>query len=459
MAGLEVVALEKVGEEFVLEIEITSNRPDWVSILGVAREVSAIYGLKLQNLKLKEPKISPKDFYSVKLFLADRQDCPFYSARVITDVQVCPSPEWLKKRLESLGCRSVNNIVDITNYYLFELGQPLHAFDLDKLNSKEIRVRRASVDEKITTLDGENRLLSPEILVIADSHHPIAVAGIMGGKETEVTFKTRNILLESAVFNPVLVRRGKQKLGLQSESAYRFERGVDLEGASQASLAAQQLILKLASGKPAGFVHLGKTQVTPPEIGLDLVYLNKLLGINIPILKVKQILNRLGLWVKTKTQNSLTVKIPSFRQDLKLPVDLVEEIARIYGYAEIPQTLPAVKPGPKASITRDIVGNIKNILSSLGLDEAITYSLVDRALLNKSGVNTDAGLIEILNPLSREQEVLRPELLPSLIRAVAYNLDQQQERVSIFEVANVFSGQAGVVTQEPLLGIALCGIK
>ncbi|MFH0917937.1 MAG: phenylalanine--tRNA ligase subunit beta [Candidatus Omnitrophota bacterium] len=459
MAGLEIVSLEKIGEDFVLEIEITSNRPDWLSVLGIAREVSAICGLKLKTANFQEPKIKSPDLWPLKISVANQQDCPFYSARIISGVRVGPSPEWLKKRIESLGCRSVNNIVDITNYYLLELGQPLHAFDLDKLSSPEIKVRRAKTDEKMVTLDGATRLLGPEILVIADAHNPIAIAGIMGGKATEVTLKTRNILLESAIFNPVLVRRAKQKLGVQSESAYRFERGVDGQAVKRVSLAAQELILKLAFGRPCGFRSLGTTGAIHPAINLKLAYLNKLLGLVIPGSKVKQILNRLGLQVKTKTRNILSVKVPSFRQDLKLPVDLIEEVARIYGYAKIPSTLAAIKPGSKVSGPRDSIDDIKNILVGLGLYEAITYSLVDRDLLKKSGINIDAGLIEIVNPLSKEQEVLRPTLWPSLIRALTYNLDQQQERVNIFEIANVFSGQAKAVVEELCLGIALCGVN
>lgn len=457
MAGLEVVSLEQKEGDFVLEIEITSNRPDWLSVLGIAREVSAIYGLPLKTVKPKEPKIKSKDLWPIKISVTNKQDCSFYSARIISNLQVGLSPQWLKKRVESLGCRSVNNVVDITNYCLLELGQPLHAFDLDKLSQKEIRVRRAKVDEKIITIDGATRLLGPDILVIADTDKPIAIAGIMGGKETEVTLKTRNILLESAVFNPVLLRRAKQKLGLQSESAYRFERGVDLGVVKKASLVAQELILKLAFGKPSGFKSLGAAKVTPPVINLDIAYLNKLLGVAMPVLKVKQILNRLGLQVKAKTSNNLTVKVPSFRQDLKLPADLVEEVARIYGYAKILPTFPAVKPGKINLNKRDLICDLKNILCGLGLSEVITYSLVDRDLLKKSGINTDAGLIAISNPLSKEQEILRPALWPSLIRALAYNLNQHQERVNIFEMANVFSGQADAVKEEPWLGIVLCG--
>ena len=393
MAGLEVVSLEQIQGDFVFEIEITSNRPDWLSVLGVAREVAAITNSKLKNNKKNLPKWQ-KDS-PLKIKIEDKKDCPLYTARIIKNVKVGPSPEWLRKRLELIGCRSVNNIVDITNYILFELGQPLHAFDLDKLSQNEIKVRRAKAEEKIVTIDGVARVLSQEVLVIADAHKLIAIAGIMGGKETEVTPKTRNILLESAVFNPMLVRRAKQKLGLQSESAYRFERGVDLEAVNSAALAAGELILKLASGEPSDSVSLGSSKRIHPVINLDVIYLNKLLGTAIPILKVKQILNRLGLVVKTKSKNILMVNVPSFRQDLRLPVDLVEEVARIYGYDEIPQTLPAVKPSRKVSDQQDAVSGIKNILSSLGLDEAITYSLVDRELLKKSGIDVTTGLIEM----------------------------------------------------------------
>lgn len=459
MAGLEVVSLEEVEGDFVLEIEITSNRVDWLSVLGIAREVSAITGAKLKIPSLKKTKIKTKKCCPVKISVNDKKDCSFYSGRIICDVKVASSPEWLKKRLASLGCRSVNNIVDITNYILFETGQPLHAFDLDALNQQEIKVRRAKAGEKIVTIDGQPRILNPEILVIADKNNPVAIAGIMGGKDTEVSPKTCNILLESAVFNPILVRRAKQKLALGSESAYRFERGVDLEIAQSASLAAQELILKIACGKPCAYKSLGITKITGIVINLDLAYVNKILGVNITAAKIKQILSSLGLSVKTKTKSILMVKVPSFRQDLKSAIDLVEEIARIYGYAQIPQTIPAIKPAGNITDKTDTISGIKNTLSSLGLNEVITYSLVDRALLTKSGFEIDSGLIEILNPLSREQEVLRPTLLPSLIRCLAYNLNQQPQNLKIFEIANIFSGSNNSTQEELCLGVALCATE
>jgi len=457
MAGLEVVSLEEMGKDFVFEIEITSNRPDWLSILGVAREISAITGSKLKVVQ--GPKIKIKGLKPVEISVVDKKDCPFYSAMIIRDVKVAPSPEWLKKRLESLGCRSVNNIVDITNYILFESGQPLHAFDLDKLSQQAICVRRARPNESITTIDGQQKMLNNEILVIADRNKPLAIAGVMGGKETEVTDSTSNILLESAAFSPVVVRRGRQRLGLQSESSYRFERGVDVESAQNATLSALKLIAELAFGKPYAYKSIGSIKSTRSAIRLEMCYISRALGVNIPVLKVKQILSGLGFTAKTRGKDSLMVKAPGFRQDIKAQIDLVEEIARIYGYDKIPLSLPAVKPHKIIPGSRDIVSDIKIILRGLGLQEAVTYSLVDRNLLVKSGINKNAPSVEILNPLSKEQEVLRSSLLPSLIRTLSYNLDQQQESINIFEVANIFTAKSDSPIEELSLGIALCGTK
>lgn len=459
MAGLEVVGLEKQAGDFVFEIEITSNRPDWLSVLGVAREVSAIYGAKLKKPGLVAPKREIAAGAAFSISVTDPKDCPFYSGRVITGVQVGPSPEWLQKDLAALGCRSVNNVVDITNYCLFAFGQPLHAFDLDKLRQGRIKVRRAQAGEQLITIDGQTRALDPGMLVIADAQRPVAVAGIMGGLDTEVTPATRNILLESAVFNPILIRRAKQKLGLQSESAYRFERGVDLEAVSSTAREAQRMILSLAGGKPAGVKNVGTDRAAKRKISLDMEYLNRLLGTQLSSPKVKAILKSLGLWVSAKGENLLSVGIPCFRQDLKQPVDLVEEVARIYGYDKIPQTLPAVRPAVNCPGQWEAEHLIKAALQGLGLNEVITYSLIDQNLLEQAGINADTGAVYIANPLSKEQEILRPFLWPSLARAVAYNLNQQQEPISIFEIASGFQGQGSGVKEEPLLGIALSGAK
>ena len=463
MAGLEVVGLEKTKTDTVLEIEITSNRPDWLSVLGVAREVSALTQEKLKlasQLKLapvgKNKKSQTKSI-DLKLQVQSKKDCPFYSARIICDLKVGPSPDWLKSRLELLGCRSVNNVVDITNYILFTYGQPLHAFDLDLLTPGTLTVRRAVMGEEIVLIGGEKKLLGPEILVIADKQKPVALAGVMGGKSTEVTLQTHNILLESAVFNPILVRQAKQKLGLQSESAYRFERGVDPEMAKLASQEAARLITQVAGGKVGEVKFSNNFKFKPVIIKLNLQEANKLLGVNIAPLQAVKILRQLGLKIKSQSSGVLTVSVPSFRPDLKLAIDLVEELARIYGFDKIPQTFPELKAQKKIPSKVDLVSDLKSVLAALGLQEIITYSLIDRALLAHAQLQQSEAVVEILNPLSREQEILRPSLLPSLMRAVAFNLNQQQERISVFEIANIFLDHALTVQEDLFLGIALCG--
>ncbi|MDD2680059.1 MAG: phenylalanine--tRNA ligase subunit beta [Candidatus Omnitrophica bacterium] len=456
MAGLEVVALEEQAGDFIFEIEVTSNRPDWLSVLGVAREVAA-----LTRSKLKTPNFKPGARVAkgrLKIEIEHKKECPLYTARVISSVRVGPSPEWLRKRLELVGCRSVNNIVDITNYVLFELGEPLHAFDWDKLNPEKIIVRRARPGEKITTIDEEVRNLDSSALIIADKDRPVAIAGVMGGKNSEVGFGTRNILLEAAVFDPLIVRRCRQALGLQSESSYRFERGVDLDMVTKASLRAAQLIREYCSGEEASFNSSGLTKLKVKSVKLDTDRAARVLGVGIARLKIKQILSQLGFKTKQGPKKVLAVGIPSFRQDVNLEEDLIEELARIFGYARIPASLPAVKPCVTRKEKRDLACAVKKILVGLGLSEVITYSLTDKATLSSLGLGFGAQPIEIMNPLSQEQEVLRPTLIPGLGRAVALNFNQKQEYVAIFEIANVFLGE-NKPKEELTLGIALGGTR
>ncbi|MFA5149707.1 MAG: phenylalanine--tRNA ligase subunit beta [Candidatus Omnitrophota bacterium] len=456
MAGLEVVSLEEKAGDFVLEIEITSNRPDWLSVLGVAREVAAI---TRRELKAKNPKPETKIAKgNLRIEIENKKDCFLYTARIIRGIKVGPSPEWLRKRLELVGCRSVNNIVDITNYALLESGEPLHAFDLDKLNPEKIVVRRAKAGEKITTLDGQARNLNNNVLVIADKAKAVAIAGVMGGQETEVTLDTRNILLEAAVFDPIVVRRCRQALGLQSESSYRFERGVDLGMVEQTSLRAAQLIREYCFTQGVFFNSSGLAKCKERSVKLDTARAAEVLGVTIAPAKIKQALSRLGFVIKQKAKNILDVGVPSFRQDVKLEVDLIEELARIFGYERIPVSLPAVKPQVTANAKRALTSAIKEILVGLGLSEVITYSLTDKLTLNSLGFGLGVQPIEILNPLSQEQEVLRPTLIPGLGRAVSLNFNQKQEYVAIFEVSNIFLGE-NKPQEELTLGIALSGTK
>jgi len=463
MAGLEVVSLEQRGGDYIFEIEITSNRPDWLSVIGVAREVAAITGKKLQL---------PKDYgrptshvlrpteRAVSILIENKKDCPLYTATVIKGVTIAPSPDWLKQRLELLGCRPVNNIVDITNYVLFETGQPLHAFDLDKLSTLRITVRRGRKGERLAGLDGQEKILDAEVLVIADENKTVAAAGVMGGKGTEVNYATKNILLEAAVFDPALIRRSRRQLGLQTESSYRFERGVDAAVLDLARLRAVELILSISGGVCAPAQSRGSGPKKKKIINLNMAGVDKILGASITAAESVKILKLLGFGAKLKAKNNFSVEIPSFRGDVKLEADLAEEIARIHGYNRIPVSLPSFRPDASAAAAVDLVWMVKNTLAGLGLNEAITLSLVDRELAQC--FQASAGLaVEIQNPLSREQEILRTSIAPSLARCVALNLNQKQEYVNIFEVSKVFSvSPAKLNPQEQLnLGIALCGGK
>jgi phenylalanyl-tRNA synthetase beta chain len=458
MAGLEVVSLEEKEGDFVFEIEATSNRPYWLSVIGIAREVAAITGKKLKPLASLRPKAAGVQPFSIKV--ENKKDCPLYSAKIIRGVKVGPSPEWLRKRLQLVGSRSVNNIVDITNYILFEWGEPLHAFDLDKLSSQElVSVRRAKPGEKIVTIDGEEKALNQDILVIADSQAPVAVAGIMGGKDTEVAGGSRNILLEAAVFDPALIRRGRQLLKLQSESAYRFERSVDAAIVEEASLRAVELITKLSGGKCVSAKSLGVRQKRAGSISLSLSRVNKALGTAIAGGEVKNILNGLGFKSSGGVKDNLKVSLPTHRPDVKSEVDLIEEVARIFGYDKVPLTLPKVSPRIIPSLKMDLLLRIRDSLLGLGLNEVITYSLIDRMLLRVLQEGQEEGAVEILNPLSSEQELLRVSLIPSLARCVSYNLNQKQAYVNIFEIAKVFSKSTPLPLEEYSLGIAFCGSK
>lgn len=459
MAGLEVTSIDERDGDFIFEIEVTSNRPDWLSVIGIAREVAAITGKKLKIPSLASGRLTASGSNAFEIRIEDKKDCPLYTAKIIRNVKVAPSPVWLKKRLELVGLRSVNNVVDITNYILFTFGEPLHAFDLDKLSAGSISIRRAKKDEKIVTIEAVEKTLDPEILVIADEKKAVAIAGIMGGKDTEVTFNTKNILLEAAIFNPVVTRRARRKLGVQTDSSYRFERGIDPETALKASWQAVRLIEELSGGKSVLAKSTGVIKTKSKSINLATSGISKVLGVDIAPVKIKKTLTGLGFKVSARPKNNFSVTIPSFRQDIVLGQDLIEEIARIYGYDSILKTLPEIKPQINEEKIGNLVSLVKNTLVGLGLNEAITYSLIDRELLAAFSLLGLGRPIEILNPLSREQEVLRPTALPSLCARVAYNLNQKQEYVNLFEVSRIFLDASAAPREELSLSIALCGIK
>lgn len=447
MAGLEVEEIEEKDGDFVYTIEVTSNRPDWLSVLGIAREVAAITGKKLKAPAAGKILAAGKENVSVEI--EDTDDCPLYTARVIRGVRVGPSPEWMRRRLEFVGVRPVNNIVDITNYVLFERGEPLHAFDLAKIGPN-VLVRRAKAGEKITAIDGKEYALHPEVLVITDTKRPVAIAGVMGGKDTEVTGSTHDVLLEAALFDPILVRRGRQKLGLQSEASYRFERGIDPLAPDAASLRAARLMEELCCGDISGMKRAGSAVERARTISLDMDKVCRVLGAEISSGQAKKILVALGFGATAKGKKTLSVRVPSFRRDAKEDIDLIEEIARVYGYENLPSELPALAMQKMAAPS--FVPLIKETLLAQGLDEVLTYSLSDRKFsLGSSGADR---CVEVCKPLSAEQEIMRTSIVPSLCRVVAYNLNQRRPAVAIFEVARTY---AKPDREDAVLGIALSG--
>jgi len=451
MAGLEVEKTSSVKGDVIFELEITPNRPDCLNIVGIAREVSAIFNKPLKKPQQKKVSI-PKQ--KVEIHIENTNDCRRYIGALIEHVQVASSCEWLKKRLDAIDIRSINNVVDITNFCLMELGQPLHAFDFDKLIGGKIFVRRAKEGETIVTIDEVERKLDPSILVIADIKRPVAIAGVMGGKETEVTETTKNILLESAYFDPLLIRRASRKLGLTSDSSYRFERGVDMTMVGGGSRRAMGLIVNEAKGtiKKYADVFPGKSLTRIRSINVSLKRINTFLDTGLSLGRCVKILKKLGFLVTTKKE-SIKVSSPSFRGDIKCPEDVMEEIARIVGYDEIPLSYPPVAVSHvKPDSFWNFKQKIQEILLGQGLDEIITYSTTSQMMLEKSNLRHLPG-IKILNPLTKEQEVLRPSLLPSFLSVVVNNFNRGQKDLRLFEIGKIY--EQGY--EKEMLGILLVG--
>ncbi len=444
MAGLEVTCLEKFQDDYVFEIEVTSNRPDWLSVIGVAREVAAFTGKKLEIAASHEPCVmshaSKKDARPLSINIEDKNACPFYSARLIYGLKVKPSPAWLARRLQAIGLRPVNNIVDITNYVLFTFGQPLHAFDMDRMcgHNSKIIVRSARSTEEITTIDGIKRKLTPEITVISDENGAIAIAGIMGGKESEVNEATRNILLESAYFSPIATRQASRLLGISSDSSYRFERSVDKSRVARSSDLASSLTLRYAGGEIGRLYTSGSDKVSKKIISFSVKESHKLTGVDISFSKIKSILKNLEFKVLSAKNDILKIEVADFRQDIKSQADVIEEICRVYGYDNIPLSLaPISRNKIKEDAALGIEEKIREILAGAGFYEALTYSLQSRESVAKAGFNPE-NAVRLENPLSAEQEILRPSLLIGLSQALSRNLELGNRPCMFFEIGDCF---------------------
>ena len=458
MAGLPVESMKEKNGDHVLELEVTANRPDWLSYIGVAREVAAITGKKLKLPKVSIAKAHKSTNEQVKICVEDKKLCPRYTARIIRDVKVGESPAWLKGRLESMGLRPVNNIVDITNFCLFETGEPMHAFDLDKIQGNEITVRKAKRGEKITAIDGVERALSEEMLVIADSARPIAIAGVMGGVNTEVNYSTKNILLEAAYFDPISIRRTSRKLALSTESSYRFERRVDIENILYSSDRASSLICEITGGRVDKVIDLTVKAPKGLPVTLRSPKLNSVLGFDIPIAAAIKILKALGLSLKSSSKDKAVFTAPAFRADLNSEVDLIEEVARVFGYNKIPGTVPpVVETSGKLPPVTYISGRIRNILSGLGYDEAVTYSLLSGKIIEMSDPKAASNAVTLKNPLSAEQEAMRPSMFPGMLGAVLWNINRRNKDIKLFEIGHVYSKAGDGFTEKQQLGLCITG--
>ena len=475
--------LGRAGGDVVYDLEITPNRPDWNSVIGIAREIAAVSGNKLKipenkfdgasvpasrsseaNAARQEPRPTAAELVGVHI--EDPELCPRYTARVVKGVKIGPSPDWLRSALEKVGIRSINNVVDVTNYVMLEIGQPLHAFDYHLISRNSGResaqmkseradvgcykptivVRRAAAGEKFKTLDNVERALTNEMLLIADEQKGIALAGVMGGQNTEINEKTADVLIESAYFSPTNIRRTSKALGLRSESSYRFERGADIGICDWASQRAAQLILETAGGQLAeGVVDAYPKPVEPKQITLRHHKVTELLGIELKPEECEYYLGQLGLKALNRkarpvsasgAPEPVTFQIPTFRVDLKREVDLIEEIARLHGVDKIPATPPRGAIGTNEfDVVHDQIAEARRLLTGLGLHEAQGQTLISGDEWRMTG---DANIL-LANPLSSDMDLLRPSLLPGLIHSLRHNVSRKNCDVALFEIGRVFA--------------------
>ena len=453
MAGLEVEKVTPFKGDTVFELEITPNRPDCLSILGIAREAAAIFN-KSRKFPAAKDRVWPREQCAIRI--DDRAGCARYIGTVIEGVAVQKTAAGIAKRLEALGVRSINNIVDITNFCLMETGQPLHAFDYDKLAGGEINVRRARSGEKIITLDNVERVLDPSILVIADGRRPVAIAGIMGGKDTEVTADTKNIILESAAFDPVLIRRASRKLGLSSDSSYRFERGIDGVMVQYGAGRAVDMILDAAGGRVTKRADVSSTpfKAAIRPITLSAANFNQRVGASVTSGRIKTILTKLDFKVIT-SGGSLKATPPPFRNDVKTDVDIIEEVSRIIGYDNLPLRLPEIKishvPADEGFQNKR---DARGVFSAQGFCEVITYTMIGAKMLEQSRMG-EMDRISVLNPLTQDQEVMRPSLLPGLLAVALSNINRGQKNLKLFELGKIYTRKG----ERDVLGLIMTGTQ
>ncbi|HWS56538.1 MAG TPA: phenylalanine--tRNA ligase subunit beta [Pyrinomonadaceae bacterium] len=473
MAGLAVDAVREAGDDFVLEFDITSNRPDCLSHVGVAREAAALLGGRVRLPEARAAKVEGRAGELTSVAVEDADLCPRYAARVVRGVKIGPSPAWLAERLQAIGQRPINNVADITNYVMHELGQPLHAFDLHTLAERRIVVRRARAGERMKTLDGVGREFDSEMLVIADAERAVAIAGVMGGEATEISDATRDVLIESAYFDPQSVRRTARLLGMQTEASYRFERGTDYEGVRLAQDRCAALICELAGGAATeDAVDVYPRRIAPPAVFLRPRRVEALTGLAVPAEESERLLRALGFEPAGEGGGDghggageaphaprLSFRVPTWRTDVRIEEDLVEEVARLHGYEQIAEALPASGLAGEYLVGDRRRRDLRRALNAQGYNEAINFSFIDAAndgrfeLLPGLRRLEDDGraFVTLSNPIAEGVTLMRPTLLAGLLDSVRRNFNHGTRSVRLFETGRVFAagGAGGERPHEP----------
>lgn len=466
MVGLAIDAVEEKDGDSILDVEVPSNRPDCLSHLGIAREVAVLDKAKVQSPKSRvvKPEGKTADFAAVEI--KDLDLCPRYAARVVRGVKIGPSPQWLADRLNEIGQRPINNVADITNYVLHELGQPLHAFDLAKLTDHKIVVRRAHAGEKLKTLDGVDRTLDADMLVIADSKDAVAMAGVMGGLDSEISDNTTDVLIESAYFNPDSVRRTARKLGMDTEASRRFERGADCENVLVAQSRCIELICEIAGGvATADALDVYPSPLPARKVSLRPTRVESLTSLNVNEVEMKRILEALGFVEQGSTApDNLAYVVPTWRADVNLEEDLVEEVARHTGYDKIASELPPANMSGEYQPVEQQRRALRRILTGLGFDEAINFSFIEAAHDSEFDLipafsSSPMDFVTLENPIVEEASRMRPSLMPGLLQSVRNNLNHGRRDVSLFEIGRIFAnaGSADLPLEREALGLIATG--
>jgi len=450
-------------EDWILEITLTPNRIDCASVLGTAREIGALTRkqVTIPEVSFEEGDRAIEDLAEVNVL--DSNGCPRYTAGLIDTVTIGPSPFWMRYRLYTSGVRSINNVVDITNYVLMEFGQPLHAFDYHRLGESKIVVKRAEQGQIFTTLDEQTRELDDQTLMICDGRREVAIAGIMGGLNSEITENSSTVLIESAYFNPTMIRRSSKKLSLSTEASYRFERGIDIEGTDLALRRSLQLMQQLAGGTIAkGVIDCYPNPWSAPHIPLRADRANTILGTHVAMPDMIEYLSALQMDVKKIDHNTIEVSPPPFRVDITREADLVEEIARLKGYDNIPVTLPPIRPAEEDSTELILRVRLKNLLVGMGFTEIITYSFISPKSADILGAEQNSDLrsfVELLNPLSQDQSVMRTSLIPGLLSTMRLNSLRNQHDLRVFEWGKLYiKGEEELPQEKQVLAILITGM-